>query len=217
MKTRDKIVYAALKLFNEQGERAITTNHIATALNISPGNLYYHFSNKQEIVREIFTLYSSELLARFKPLDGQQESLLLLKHYLDSIFSLMWKYRFLYANLLDILQSDKALHADYIQTQKQLQHNLLLIMRNFVAMKLISIDDSEVASFITTLHLIASGWLSYQASVAPISGVTQSLIYDGMLQMISVFKPRATVQGVEQLKLLEEGIRAVKQHINLNG
>ncbi|MHC6801390.1 TetR/AcrR family transcriptional regulator, partial [Vibrio antiquarius] len=29
MKTRDKIVYAALELFNQHGERNITTNHIA--------------------------------------------------------------------------------------------------------------------------------------------------------------------------------------------
>lgn len=62
MKTRDKIVYAALELFNEHGERSITTNHIAEYIEISPGNLYYHFRNKQEIVRDIFTLYSTELL-----------------------------------------------------------------------------------------------------------------------------------------------------------
>ncbi|MBO0217341.1 helix-turn-helix transcriptional regulator, partial [Vibrio sp. Vb2880] len=54
MKTRDKIVYAALELFNQHGERNITTNHIADHIEISPGNLYYHFRNKQEILREIF-------------------------------------------------------------------------------------------------------------------------------------------------------------------
>ena len=82
MKTRDKIVLAALELFNRDGERNITTNHIAAHIDISPGNLYYHFRNKQEIVREIFSLYSTELLERFTPIQGQQESLVLLKHYL---------------------------------------------------------------------------------------------------------------------------------------
>ena len=73
MKTRDKIVFAALNLFNEHGERNITTNHIAAHIDISPGNLYYHFRNKQEIVREIFALYSNELLERFSPIHGQQD------------------------------------------------------------------------------------------------------------------------------------------------
>jgi AcrR family transcriptional regulator len=54
MSTRDNILDAALELFNEQGTAAVSTNHIAAAINISPGNLYYHFRNKQDIIRSLF-------------------------------------------------------------------------------------------------------------------------------------------------------------------
>lgn len=57
IKTYDRIIQESLKLFNEQGERSITTNHIAAHLGISPGNLYYHFRNKEEIVYQIFLMY----------------------------------------------------------------------------------------------------------------------------------------------------------------
>ena len=61
MKTKDRILLTSLKLFNEQGERNVSTNHIAAYLNISPGNLYYHFRNKNEIVYQLFLQYQAEV------------------------------------------------------------------------------------------------------------------------------------------------------------
>ncbi|MGF1694056.1 TetR/AcrR family transcriptional regulator [Vibrio lamellibrachiae] len=209
MKTRDKIVHAALELFNEHGERNITTNHIAAHIEISPGNLYYHFRNKQEIVHDIFTLYSEELLERFTPIQGQQESLVLLKHYLDSIFTLMWKYRFFYANLPEILQRDTKLHDDYIQVQDKLQSNLVNIMRAFVELDLLVVEEVEMKPLVTTLHLIACGWLAYQSAMSPDSKITEQVVLQGMLQMIAVVKPKATELGIEQLLLLEDGVKAI--------
>ena len=77
MKTRDKIIQASIVLFNEQGERNVTTNHIAAHLNISPGNLYYHFRNKEDIILSIYEEYAGNLLletfpqvsSEIKPLD----------------------------------------------------------------------------------------------------------------------------------------------------
>ncbi|WP_394249738.1 TetR/AcrR family transcriptional regulator [Vibrio profundi] len=209
MKTRDKIVHAALELFNEHGERSITTNHIADHIEISPGNLYYHFRNKQEIVRDIFTLYSEELLERFTPIRGQQESLTLLKHYLDSIFTLMWKYRFFYANLPEILSRDEQLHEEYISVQERLQTNLVNIMQAFVDMKLLKVNEAEMKSMVTSLHLIASSWLAYQSAMSPKVKITEQVVHQGMLQMIAFVKPIATEQGIEQLLLLEDGVKTL--------
>ncbi|AXY00080.1 TetR/AcrR family transcriptional regulator [Vibrio alfacsensis] len=206
MKTRDRIVYAALDLFNQHGERNITTNHIADHIEISPGNLYYHFRNKQEIVREIFALYSAELLERFTPIQGSQESLTMLKSYLDSIFTLMWKYRFFYANLPEILSRDEQLHDEYIDVQDKLQANLIAIVQEFVSLKLLDIDDTQLKSLVCTLHLIACSWLAYQSAMSPKTDITEQMVKQGMLQMLNVVKPVATEQGLEQLQLLEEAL-----------
>ena len=207
MKTRDKIVYAALDLFNSDGARNVTTNHIAAHIEISPGNLYYHFRNKQEIVREIFALYSQELIERFTPIQGQQESLGLLKHYLDSIFNLMWKYRFFYANLPEILQRDARLHEEYIEVQERLQGNLVNILKAFVELKLLAIDDNELKSLVTTLHMMAVGWLSYQSAMSPKTRITEEVIQQGMLHHTNLVKQLSTSKGREQLSLLEDGVK----------
>ncbi|EJG1729623.1 TetR/AcrR family transcriptional regulator [Vibrio parahaemolyticus] len=210
MKTRDKIVYAALELFNQHGERNITTNHIADHIEISPGNLYYHFRNKQEIVREIFALYSAELLERFTPIQGSQESLTMLKSYLDSIFTLMWKYRFFYANLPEILSRDEQLHEQYIDVQEKLQANLIAIMQEFVSLKLLDVNEQQLKSLVCTLHLIACSWLAYQSAMASKTSITEQMVKQGMLQMLNVVKPVATEQGLEQLQLLEEAVSALQ-------
>ncbi len=206
MKTRDKIVHAALELFNQHGERNITTNHIADHIEISPGNLYYHFRNKQEIVREIFALYSAELLERFTPLKGSKESLTMLKSYLDSTFTLMWKYRFFYANLPEILSRDELLHEQYIDVQETLQSNLIAIMQEFVALNLLDVDQQQLKSLVCTQHLIACSWLSYQSAMLSKTEITEQMVRQGMLQMINIFKSVATEQGLEQFALLEEGV-----------
>lgn len=68
LKTRDKILDKALVLFNAKGTAAITTNHIASAMGISPGNLYYYFRNREEIIQNIFSIMEAESREGFGPI-----------------------------------------------------------------------------------------------------------------------------------------------------
>ncbi|MEL8056328.1 MAG: TetR/AcrR family transcriptional regulator, partial [Pseudomonadota bacterium] len=61
MKTRDRILSAALDLFNEEGEAEITALDIANALEISPGHLYYHFKGKDALIQALFDNFEEEM------------------------------------------------------------------------------------------------------------------------------------------------------------
>ena len=207
MKTKDRIIHGALTLFNQNGERNITTNHIAAHLEISPGNLYYHFGNKEEIINGIFDNYAQELKIRFKPMAEEDQSNMpsvqIMLSYLDSIFELMWNYRFFYANLPDILSRDAKLKLKYINAQQSLNDNLMSIMKGFRNSGVIALEDDELQALTKTLHLVASCWINYQTALLSDKEITENIIYQGMLQMLNVVRPMATAQGRVQILELE--------------
>ena len=86
MKTRDRIIHSATELFNDQGERNITTNHIAAHMGISPGNLYYPFRNKEDIIHSIFDQYARHLSESFVPTRNREITLQDQMGSLDAIF-----------------------------------------------------------------------------------------------------------------------------------
>src|SRR6185503_893373 len=98
-RTRERILETSLALFNRLGEPHVTTADIANDMNISPGNLYYHFRNKDEIIGELYAAYEERVLPLLVlPADRATdvEDLWLLLHL---VFEQMWAYRFIYRDL----------------------------------------------------------------------------------------------------------------------
>ena len=60
-RTRERILTTALACFNRQGEPGVTTSAIAAEMEISQGNLYYHFHNKEEIVNALFGEFEQQM------------------------------------------------------------------------------------------------------------------------------------------------------------
>src|SRR5215210_3147598 len=99
MGTRDRIIDTAIRLFNEQGTGPVSTNHLAAALGISPGNLYYHFRNKEEIVRAVYARLRPAWVAAMALPADRPPTVADLRRLLEANARIVWDYRFYYREL----------------------------------------------------------------------------------------------------------------------
>ena len=72
-KRRADILKAALSLFNARGTQPVSTNHIAAELGISVGNLYWHFSDKESIVRDLYAEQQRKSDGVWRPLAEERQ------------------------------------------------------------------------------------------------------------------------------------------------
>lgn len=115
--TRQRIFDRSLAMFNERGEPRVTTNHIADELEISPGNLYYHFRNKDDIIEQLFVRYEQRMDEALTPPDDRLPGLEDIWMQLHRVFECIWDYRFLYRDLLEILSRNRRLRVRFAHPQ----------------------------------------------------------------------------------------------------
>lgn len=119
--TKSRILETAIELFNERGTKGVTTNHIAAAMGISPGNLYYHFRNKEEIIRAIFAVMHEVGLRDYREINdergagsvaGMEETFLMIQRF-------NWRYRFFKRELASLVQNDPELKQQFVASHRQ--------------------------------------------------------------------------------------------------
>lgn len=71
---RDRIVRAALLLFQEKGYRATSLKDIIAAAECSTGGFYHHFSSKDDLLFEIHDVFIAAALARCKAIHDRKDS-----------------------------------------------------------------------------------------------------------------------------------------------
>lgn len=169
-RTRERILRTSLGLFNTYGESHVTTGHVADELNISPGNLYYHFRNKEEIIQHLFREFEGRIdvapqLEAQMQSDGiidvgaAMEDLWL---YLHLVFEAIWDYRFLYRNLDDLLSRDPKLKAHFNRIIDHKRTTVMALCGALVGSKAMKAKPEEIKALTENILVVATYWLNFQ-------------------------------------------------------
>lgn len=193
MKTRDRILVTTLALFNEEGEADTTTIDIANELNISPGNLYYHFKGKDQIIEELFQQYElslgSTLLAPIeKPLSADQDDVEANWYFLYVVIEEMYQYRFLYHNLDNLLQRYPDIKRRFKRLLQLKRTALFVICHSLLEQSFIISHEEQLAGLVDNMALSLNFWLNYDQLLHG-ERPPQITIHQGVLQLMTMMAP----------------------------
>lgn len=160
--TRERILETALAMFNAQGEPNVSTNHIADELGISPGNLYYHFRNKDDIVAQLFARYEQRIDDALLVPEGRLPNLEDIWLQLHLVFECMWSFRFIYRDLIDILSRSRTLRAHFARILKRATASAASVLRGLAEAGVLRASPAEIGATAGNIVLVTTFWLNFE-------------------------------------------------------
>jgi len=195
MDTKGKIITTAIDLFNLHGTKAISTNHIAKEMGISPGNLYYHFRSKNDIIRSISDNFSNELGSVLKiQLDTISDFSSNLTSLFNRFFKIQQSYQFLFLEGVHLAKQDSSLLDNYTNLRILIKKGYLELLSNLVKIKIMKkqslniIDDLLDAQWIIMWY-----WINH--TILNRDAYDDFQIRKGIKLSFSIIKPQLTSIG----------------------
>ena len=184
LKTKERILQLSLQLFNERGERSVTTNHIAAELNMSPGNLYYHFRNKSEIIKQLMEQYQGETLQMLALPDDRLLDANDKIRYFQVLSSQLWAYRFLHRDVYHLVENNEDFRKMYPRFAGQVMQQGQKIYQAFVDAGLMQMTSSEIEALIINLWIVLTNFLYMSGHITDSNTLEEKWVWQALRQMV---------------------------------
>jgi len=188
-RTVERILAGSLRLFNEAGEGNVTTGMIADALDMSPGNLYYHFRNKEQIVEALFRHFEARMEVEPRPPADAAQAMEDLWLYLHLALEAIWEYRFVYRNLDDLLARNRRLRTVYNRIVDRKLAAFQALCTSLVAAGAMAATVEEIRALSRNVIVVATYWLNFQSIRQRREDVSADDLGEGAYQVLSLVAP----------------------------
>lgn len=167
IKTKDKILIMAIKMYNESGIQGVTSRHIAAELGISHGNLDYHYKTKEDIILAIYEKMRKEMSESY---GARKQGTSSLEHFhilLLQLEEFQYKYRFFNLDVLEVSRSypsvSQIIQETFLKRRKQ---TLDLFREAIIDGFLEPLDSTELERLEHIIRMIITFWLSQREVLA---------------------------------------------------
>lgn len=160
-RTAERILEVTLELFNRFGEPNVSTTLISAELGISPGNLYYHYPAKEELINSLFDRFERALNELLNASDGVRD-VEDAWFFMHTLFEIIWQHRFLYRDLNDLLSKNRRLETHFQTVLKNKTRAVKTMLDGMSRSGSIRIDSREIESTATSMVVVLTYWLSFE-------------------------------------------------------
>ncbi|MBG6074682.1 TetR/AcrR family transcriptional regulator [Polaromonas sp. CG_9.11] len=191
-RTAERILEVTLELFNRFGEPNVSTTLISAELGISPGNLYYHYPAKDELINSLFDRYEQALNDLLNASDGVRnvEDAWFFMH---TLFELIWQHRFLYRDLNDLLSKNRRLETHFQGVLKNKARAVRTMLGGMDRAGAMGMDSREVDATATSMVVLLTYWLSFEYVCNPRHALepenAQAALMRGAHHVLSLLTP----------------------------
>ena len=114
-KTKSRILDASRQLFNKKGFSDVTIRMIAAELNMSSGNLNYHYKKRKDILEALYFEVVAVFDQRIENLGKRQINLMTVKEDVISSLKRMIDYRFFWTDLYNLLRLNEKIKEHFLK------------------------------------------------------------------------------------------------------
>ncbi|WP_315584336.1 TetR/AcrR family transcriptional regulator [Actinomyces viscosus] len=193
---RTAILDAARHLFAQHGIDPVTTNQIAAQAGISPGNLYYWFRSKAEIVRALFDDWSERMRIPAEQVSEPAGALRTLWDRATQTQQPDPAYGFFLRDLFPLLHTDPALAEAYRRSYTTRRDELVGVVERIIDAGLLR----PPASPTTIRDLVSMLWLVSETA-QPFAEAVDDARVDSQRYGRAIIEPHLTDAGRRTLHL----------------
>ncbi|MEO9635552.1 MAG: TetR family transcriptional regulator [Parasphingorhabdus sp.] len=196
--TADRILDASRRAFNAKGYAATSVTEIAAALDMSQGNLTYHFPTK----RDLTTALEDDLLLLMKDHRTAPKTGTLADEYIDHLLfgmQLTWRYRFLLRDRMHYAgepvgrRPDSELNADY--------DGLIALLKRIDKERLFAEDKGQSIDVLgRSLWIVSRYWVDHLRELEGLEQVGWDDQKRGIEHHLAVLFPYLKASAQRELK-----------------
>lgn len=195
----------ARELFNNQGIDNVSLRDIAGALDISPGNLSYHFPTRENLIESLYFELVDKMDKKFEALTLSAYSFKILIEISRITFQIMYEYKFLMLDFVSLMRNNPKIKDHYREVYSIRKVQFRQIFNEMIKEGYLKPEQypGQLDKIITLHFIIGDSWVASAEILYDGPEEEKTMYYQEVIQQLTL--PYLTEKGLDEINRIFAG------------